>query len=49
MGGNTPVGDQFASRALALLNDEFTMQIVSTIKTYIMDNKNENRIDWNEM
>ncbi len=49
MGANTPVGDQFASRALALLNDEFTMQIVSTIKTYIMDNENENRIDWNEM
>tara|TARA_R100001463_G_scaffold20843_6_gene50625 strand:- start:13144 stop:14289 length:1146 start_codon:yes stop_codon:yes gene_type:complete len=49
MGANTPVGDQFASRALALLNDEFTMQIVSTIKTYIMDNENENRIDWDEM
>ena len=49
MGANTPVGDQFASRALALLNDEFTMKIVSTIKTYIMDNENENRIDWDEM
>ena len=49
IGANTPVGDQFASRALALLNDEFTMKIVSTISSYITDRENENRIDWDEM
>lgn len=45
--GNTPVGDQFASRALALLNDAFTIKAVSTINSYITDNENKNRVDWN--
>jgi len=47
--GNTPVGDQFASRALALLNDNFTIKAVSTINSYITTNENENRVDWNEV
>lgn len=47
--GNTPVGDQFASRALALLNDIFTIRAVSTINSYITDNENKNRVDWNEV
>ena len=41
---NTPVGDQFASRALALLNDTFTIKMVSTIKNYLACEPNEVRI-----
>tara|TARA_Y100000004_G_scaffold181129_1_gene226479 strand:+ start:1663 stop:2811 length:1149 start_codon:yes stop_codon:yes gene_type:complete len=49
MGESTPIGDQFAGRALALLNDVFTIKIVSTIGSYIVDRENDNRVDWNEM
>jgi len=34
---NSSVGDQFAARAFALLNDKFTIEIVSTIKHYLTD------------
>ncbi len=41
---NTPVGDQFASRALALINDEFTIKMVSTISSYLHTGADEVRI-----
>tara|TARA_R100000152_G_C6773727_1_gene201188 strand:+ start:586 stop:1812 length:1227 start_codon:yes stop_codon:yes gene_type:complete len=34
---NSSVGDQFAARAFALLNDKMTVEIVSTIKHYLTD------------
>tara|TARA_R100001510_G_scaffold1826_1_gene1413 strand:- start:1898 stop:3034 length:1137 start_codon:yes stop_codon:yes gene_type:complete len=49
MARGSSVGDQFAARALALLNDKLTIQVVNTIKRYINANENEYRIDWNEM
>lgn len=49
MSRNSSVGDQFAARAMALMNDTFTMSIVSTIRSYIKSEENENRIDINEM
>jgi hypothetical protein len=45
------VGDQFAARAFALLNDNMTLQLVSTIRPYVY-NKNQaddvipDRLDW---
>ena len=32
---NSSVGDQFAARALSLLNDKITVEIVNTIKRYL--------------
>jgi hypothetical protein len=49
MARGSSVGDQFAARALALLNDTMTIQVVNTIKRYIIANENEYRIDWNEV
>lgn len=49
MGNHTPVGDQFAGRALALMNDTHTIKIVNTINSYITDNENENRIDMDDL
>lgn len=49
MAGGSPLGDQFAGRALALLNDSFTITIVNTIKRYLVANPNENRVELNEM
>ena len=49
MAKGSPLGDQFAARALALLNDTFTITIVNTIKRYITANANEYRVDFNEM
>ena len=31
---NSSLGDQYASRALALLNDEASMKMVSTLRSY---------------
>ena len=45
---HSSVGDQFAARAMALLNDNFTIKIVSTINSYITEEPNENRADINE-
>ena len=46
---NSSVGDQFAARAFALLNDELTVKIVSTINHYLTDGhysgQTEHRID----
>ena len=49
MAPDSPIGDQFGARALALLNDTMTIKIVNTIKRYLVTNKNVNRIDLNEM
>ena len=49
MAPDSPIGDQFGARALALLNDTMTIKIVNTIKRYLVTNKNINRIDLNEM
>lgn len=48
MAKGSSLGDQFAARALALLNDRFTVTIVSTIKRYLTANANEYRVDNNE-
>ena len=48
MAKGSSLGDQFAARALALLNDRFTVTIVNTIKRYLKANANEYRIDDNE-
>lgn len=49
MADGSPVGDQFATRALALLNDSHTIKIVNTIKSYITAKPNEYRVDENDM
>lgn len=49
MARGSPIGDQFAGRALALLNDSFTIKIVNTIKSYITAEPNKYRIDMNDM
>ena len=41
------LGDQFAARALALLNDRFTITIVNTINRYLNSKPNINRVDVN--
>ena len=47
---DSPLGDQFAARALALLNDTFTIKIVSTIGRYLIKKPNSNkRVDFDEM
>tara|TARA_R110000803_G_scaffold144073_1_gene210006 strand:+ start:5112 stop:6254 length:1143 start_codon:yes stop_codon:yes gene_type:complete len=48
MAKGSPIGDQFAARALALLNDSFTIQIVNTIQSYISAEGNEYRADFDE-
>ena len=45
MADGSPLGDQFAARALALLNDFHTIKIVNTIKRYLAAEPNEYRID----
>lgn len=45
---DSSIGDQFAARAMALLNDNHTIEIVYTIKRYILGEPNENRADMNE-
>jgi len=49
MAEGSPVGDQFATRALALLNDSHTIKIVNTIRSYITAEPNEYRVDINDM
>jgi|14_taG_2_1085336.scaffolds.fasta_scaffold04857_4 hypothetical protein len=49
MASGSPLGDQFAARALALMNDSFTITIVNTIKRYLTGNPNEHRVDLDEM
>tara|TARA_R110001606_G_scaffold384858_2_gene547974 strand:- start:581 stop:1759 length:1179 start_codon:yes stop_codon:yes gene_type:complete len=49
MSRGSSLGDQFATRALALLNDTHTIKIVNTISRYILTPANTNRKDFNEM
>jgi len=49
MSKGSSLGDQFAARAMALLNDNMTIQIVNTIKRYLVSKPNTNRIDFDEM
>lgn len=49
MSEGAPLGDQFAGRALALLNDSFTIKIVNTIKSYLTAEANEYRVDEDDM
>lgn len=49
MSKGSSLGDQFATRALALLNDTHTIKIVNTIRRYILTPENTNRKDFNEM
>ena len=46
---DSSLGDQFAARAFALLNDTMTIQIVNTIKRYLITDINTNRKDFDEM
>ena len=58
---NSSVGDQYAARALALLNDEITADLVYTIKKYIpnvifnkgadypLQKKVESRLPWDDI
>jgi len=46
---NSPLGDQFAGRALALLNDLITVKMVSTIRGYMTHDANKYRIEGNEI
>ena len=48
MSKGSPLGDQFAARALALLNDSFTITIVNTIKSYLTTEPNKYRADFDE-
>jgi len=48
MSAGSPIGDQFAARALALLNDSFTIKIVNTIKSYLAAEPNEYRVDFDD-
>ena len=45
MAEGSPLGDQFATRALALINDFHTINIVNTIRSYLKAEPNEYRSD----
>lgn len=49
MADGSPLGDQFATRALALLNDFHTIKIVNTIRSYLSAEPNKYRIDNNDL
>ena len=49
MAEGSPLGDQFASRALALLNDNLTTTMIHTIRRYINADPNKYRVDENDM
>tara|TARA_R100000734_G_C3314614_1_gene106247 strand:+ start:1019 stop:2182 length:1164 start_codon:yes stop_codon:yes gene_type:complete len=42
-------GDQFAARALALLNDNMTIKVVNTLHRYLNADINEYRVDWDAL
>ncbi len=42
---NSSIGDQFAARALALLNDTITVKIVNTISRYLDEEHSENQTE----
>ena len=50
MAKGSSLGDQFATRALAVMNDNMTVARVNTIKGYLKTKPNKNeRVDINEM
>jgi hypothetical protein len=55
MQSGASVGDQFASRAFACMNDKMTVQMVSTLRGYFTDEMRENptehkvRLDWDAL
>ncbi len=49
MARGSSTGDQFAARALALINDTLTVAIVSTIRRYLIAPENEYRVDLNAL
>lgn len=49
MSEGSSLGDQFAARAFALLNDTMTIRMVNTIKRYLIAPENTNRKDFDEM
>ena len=52
MAHGSPVGDQFATRAIALMNDVITIKRVNTIKNYVSDlepGQTKYRFDWVEL
>ena len=51
---HSSLGDQFAARAMALLNDNITLTIISTIKNYLKDDEHiegqvAHRVDFNNL
>ena len=42
-------GDQFAARALALLNDNMTIKVVNTLHRYLNADENKYRVDWDAL
>jgi len=50
---NTSLGDQYAARALALLNDNVTIQLVNTIQRYVptavLNGEMESRFDFENL
>tara|TARA_R110001606_G_scaffold392030_1_gene560609 strand:+ start:679 stop:1833 length:1155 start_codon:yes stop_codon:yes gene_type:complete len=49
MASGSSLGDQFAGRAMALLNDTMTIKIVNTITRYLTTPPNTHRMNFNEM
>ena len=55
MSSNSTLGDQFATRAIALMNDTITIQRVNTIRRYIPDEEGfkigqkKHRMNWNDL
>ena len=49
MNSDSSVGDQFAARVLAFINDNITVKLVSTLKHRIKTEPNKYRIDTNEV
>jgi len=49
MNSDSSLGDQFAARVLAFINDDMTTKIVNTIKSRIKTEPNECRVDKNDV
>ncbi len=49
MNSDSSLGDQFATRVLAFINDNMTTRMVSTIKSRLITKPNECRVDKNDM
>jgi len=49
MNSDSSLGDQFAARVLAFINDNMTIKIVNTIRSRITTKPNECRVDKNDV